>query len=100
MARLRVGQGFFANFDTTPLATASGPILVADDHLIRIDAKDGIENFIGRFHYNTEGLPLGTIDTYRLVSGKETLYAISPPTSMCWNCGIPLPPATRRISSS
>jgi Ca2+-binding RTX toxin-like protein len=77
MAKLQVGPGFFANFDTTPLATASGDILVSNDHLIRIDAKDGLENFIGRFHYNDEGLPLGTIDKYLLVSAGDTIYAIT-----------------------
>jgi Ca2+-binding RTX toxin-like protein len=77
MARLQVGQGFFANFDTTPLATASGDILIADSHLILIDAKDGLENFIGRFHYSDEGLPLGTIDKYLLISDTETVYTIA-----------------------
>jgi Ca2+-binding RTX toxin-like protein len=76
MAKLQVARGFFANFDTTPLATASGDILVSDDHLIKIDAKDGIENFIGRFHYS-EGLPLGTIDEYLLVVDDKTKYAIT-----------------------
>lgn len=77
MAKLEVGRGFFANFSTTPLATASGDILVADSHLIRIDAKDGIESFFCNFTYNEQGLPLGTILKYTLVFQGDTKYTIS-----------------------
>lgn len=77
MAKLEVGRGFFANFSTTPLATASGDILVANSDLIRIDAQDGIESFFGSFTYNQQGLPLGTILKYTLVPQGNTKYTIS-----------------------
>lgn len=77
MAKLEVGPGFFANFSTTPLATASGEIVVANSHLIRIKANDGFENFFGAFTYNEQGLPLGTILKYSFVSNGQAIYTIS-----------------------
>jgi len=68
MARFEVGSRFFADFDATPLATANGDIAVQNSHLIRIRAKEGIENFIGDFEYNDKGQPIGTILEYRFVS--------------------------------
>lgn len=74
-----VGAGFAAQFRTIPLATADGDIVVADDHIIRIETAagqgrpSGFENYIGDFTYNHQGLPLGKIDEYRFVTGAETL---------------------------
>lgn len=78
MAKFEVGSRFFADFDGTPLATANGDITVQNSHLIRIRAKEGIENFIGDFEYNDEGLPTGTILEYRFVSyTSHRVYTIA-----------------------
>ncbi len=82
MPKFEVGPGSFAAFDTVPLATASGDVVVFDDQLIRIrtEAGDGrpagYENYIGRFDTNADGLPVGTIDTYRFVTDAEALVYV------------------------
>jgi Ca2+-binding RTX toxin-like protein len=84
MPKFEVGPGYFAAFDTVPLATASGDVMVFTDQLIRIrtEAGDGrpagYENYIGRFETNAQDLPVGTIDTYRFVTdADELVYVIS-----------------------
>ena len=77
MPKFEVGPGYFAEFDTVPLATASGDVVVFNDQLIRIrtEAGDGrpagFENYIGRFETNAQDLPVGTIDTYRFVTDAD-----------------------------
>jgi Ca2+-binding RTX toxin-like protein len=77
MPKFEVGPGFYADFDTIPIATASGET-VATDHLIRIKTvagngrPAGFENFIGDFNYDS-GLPTGTIDEFRFVTDAEQL---------------------------
>ena len=80
MATFSVGRGFFANFASTPIATADGEITVADSTLIRISVDRvpaGFENFIGAFSYTDAGLPLGTVREFRLTSGAELIYRIA-----------------------
>jgi hypothetical protein len=83
MPKFEVGPGYFAEFDTVPLATASGDVVVFNDELIRIRTEAGngrpagYENYIGRFETNAEGLPVGTIDTYRFVTDADApVYVI------------------------
>ena len=90
MPKFTVGDGFFADFFTVPLATANGEFVVADDHLIRIrtEAGDGrpagFENYIGNFTYTDEGLPLGRIDEYRFVTQAEApVYDIAERQHQC-----------------
>jgi Ca2+-binding RTX toxin-like protein len=77
--KFQVGAGFFAEFDTIPLATASGEILVIDEHLIKFKTvagqgrPAGFENYIGTFDYNDLGQPVGTVDTYRFVTESDQL---------------------------
>ncbi len=77
MARFSVGQGFFADFDKTPLATANGELIVTDSHLILIKSELGYEHYIGDFTYSYAGLPLGTIHEYRLDVSGSTKYLIA-----------------------
>ena len=81
MPKFEVGAGYFADFDTIPIATASGET-VAGDHLIRIATvagngrPAGFENFIGDFNYDS-GLPTGTIDKFRFVTdANDPVYVI------------------------
>jgi hypothetical protein len=79
MARFKVGPGFFANFDTTPIATADGDVVFNDAHLIRIAVDrlpDAFENYIGDFEY-PDGLPLGTVTEFRLTSDGRLVYRIA-----------------------
>ena len=77
MPKFEVGAGFHADFNTIPIATASGDT-VASDHLIRIKTvagngrPAGFENFIGDFNYDS-GLPTGNIDEFRFVTDAEEL---------------------------
>ena len=80
MPKFEVGAGFFADFDTIPIATASGET-VAGEHLIRIKTiagsgrPAGFENFIGDFNYDS-GLPTGTIDKFRFVTDANQLVYV------------------------
>jgi hypothetical protein len=84
MPKFTIGEGYAADFFTVPLATANGEFVVADGELIRIRTEAGegrpagFENYIGRFTYTKEGLPLGTIDEYRFVTLDEApVYRIA-----------------------
>ena len=79
MARFRVGPGFFADFDTTPIATADGEIVAANSHLIRImvdRVEEGFENFVGDFEF-VDGLPIGTVREYLFTSADDPIYRIA-----------------------
>lgn len=79
MARFGVGRGYFANFNTVPVATADGEITATTAHLIRIAVDrvaDGVEAYIGDFRY-VGGLPEGTVRTYRFTSGDDLIYRIA-----------------------
>lgn len=80
MARFSVGRGHFADFLTTPIATASGELLVANAHRIEfaVDrAPEGRERFTGDFTYTDEGAPLGTVTDFRFSSEGRTVYRIA-----------------------
>ncbi|HVL21363.1 MAG TPA: hypothetical protein VM422_10355, partial [Amaricoccus sp.] len=76
MAQFRVGPDAFADFDTIPVATASGDYLVLGERVIRIETATGFETFLGRFDY-VDGAPLGTILGYRSTTPDlEPVYSI------------------------
>ena len=80
MAKFDVGRGFFANFDTTPIATADGTLIERNAHLIRFSVDrvpNGFESFIGDFTFTDEGQPVGTATEVRFDTGDTQIYRIS-----------------------